>query len=213
MPGLLVDLKKYYIPSLVAFILSILLFLPGDEVVCSENSNEQGMETSLFQHDRIELISQAEQSIPDKSSPGMDEQTSSRARSSGMNAPVLSNYSVRFLSKKSYAFEVEYSNYNGIAPEEIWLNLSGVGTYRMEPKDATDQNWFEGVTFYSVQDLETGRYSYQIAAFDGYSWTETVQENFTVTGEATRINELTGLILSLFIGAIVAVAVVILRRK
>jgi hypothetical protein len=82
--------------------------------------------------------------------------------------PKLSKPKAVLLSDgKTYDFEVTYTDMEFDDPRNITVNISGLGSFEMQPRSTGPLNVSGGVVYYYLTVLPQGRYSYHFSASDG----------------------------------------------
>jgi hypothetical protein len=132
----------------------------------------------------------------------------------GNNPPQLVSPKAVLLSDDiTYNFEIKYRDFEGDYPNNVSVNISGLGSFDMMPRTQPPYDFNEGVTYYYLTTLPEARYSYHFSAFDGTSWNAT-ENSFFYTGEEEKTTvEPTPLIFGILIASVVVGAVYILRGK
>jgi hypothetical protein len=130
------------------------------------------------------------------------------------NPPQLSNPGRSLLPDgKTYDFEVTYTDLDGDFPDNITVNISGLGSFEMEPKPAQFYNYTEGVTFFHFVVLSEDQYSYHFSAYDGEIWNSTVNSDFNAYEEEIEEVNFRPLVFGIIVALVVVCAVYILRSR
>jgi hypothetical protein len=128
-------------------------------------------------------------------------------------APELSDPKALLMADgKTYDFEITYTDLEGEYPRNITVNISGLGSFEMSPKNPLAVNFTEGVTYYYLTSLSEGRHSYHFSAYDGTSWNSTTNSILLSLEEENELDT-NPLIFGIIIGFIVIIAVYVLRRR
>ncbi len=126
--------------------------------------------------------------------------------------PKLTNPKANLLSGGISHFEVTYNDMNGDPPQNITVNVSGLGSFELLPKLPTQYNFTDGVTYYIITTLPEDHYSYHFSAYDGQSWNSTSNLNYFAFEEEKEVDAIP-LIFGMLFASVVIFAVYTLRGK